>query len=495
MTSSKLVRLSAALALFTSPAWAGSSAAVSGKGTGIVDPVGAPSGWDITGAAGLSLSDGNSDTLAYSVQVLASYLSSTEEIYLGADYFYGESGNVETTNAFRVFGQYNRLLSDRLYVGLSAGYLTDDVANLDYRIDTAAVLGYYLIKNDRAKLSIEAGPGYTWEKQGGLKDDYFSIRFAEKFDYQISAGSKLWQSAVFQPEGQDFDNYLLTLEAGIDTLITSQWAFRTFVRHQIDSTPALGREKDDTTLMVGLAYSLGGFPEPKAAGRRTLKAERESKPANAMGWTASAALGYSLASGNADTTSFTAMFDAVNRSQTDEILLSAAAGIGENGGVTTASNVRASAQYNRLLGNNWFLGLGSGFVHDDVADLSYRLTPALTLGYYLIKNDTMTLSLEAGPGYTFERVGGINDDYAAAQATERFTWNLNSRCTLNQSFGYNAPLDDLGDYTLTGTAFVDTDITESLAFRVAATYIYDSSPAAGLGHHDTTLTSGIAVRF
>jgi putative salt-induced outer membrane protein len=465
---------------------------------GASDPVAAPeakNAWEVTGAAGLTLADGNAESLNYSLQMLASRITETDEIYLSADYFYADDKGIEATNALRLNGQYNRLVNERFYYGVLGSYLNDNVAELDYRFDTNALLGYYVVKNDRATLAFEAGPGYTWENQGGIKDDYASLRLAEKFEYHFSNRSKLWQSLVFSPEAGDFDNYLLTAEAGIDTLITKQWSLRTFLRHRIDGTPAAGAEKGDTSLMMGLAYSLSGFPEPAAPGRRTLKADRAPSPIAVMGWSSSAAIGYSLASGNADSSTLTAMFDSAYRSSSDEFFFSSASNYSTNNGDTSIETIRANAQYNRLFSNRYFAGFGSGFQRDELADLAYRFTPAAVAGMYLVKTEVSTLSLEAGPGFTFEKTGDTSDEFLSLQAAERFSYALSPRCTFNQTLIYNAEASDTSNFVITANAFLDTDITDNLALRVAASYVYDNTPATDRENHDTTLTSGIAIKF
>ncbi|MGE9269686.1 MAG: DUF481 domain-containing protein, partial [Verrucomicrobiales bacterium] len=86
--------------------------------------------WEFTGAAGLSVSDGNSDSVAYSLQFLASYLDDTQEAYFGADYFFAEDSGVESTNNFKIFGQYNYDLGERWYVGGQGSYFRDPVSDL-----------------------------------------------------------------------------------------------------------------------------------------------------------------------------------------------------------------------------------------------------------------------------------------------------------------------------------------------------------------------------
>lgn len=452
--------------------------------------------WEWSAAAGLGLADGNAEALNYSIQLLGTYAEGSNEAFLGADYFYADSNGLETANAFRAYGQYNRLLSDRLYLGVFGQYLTDDVANLDSRTDLNLLVGYYLIKNDLTSLALEAGPGYSWSDQGGTTDDYATLRFAERFEHRFNSRAKIWQSLSYVPEISDFGNYLLTAELGIDTQITRQWAFRTFVRHQIDSTPAPGFEKGDTSLLFGLAYSLAGFPEAAPAGRRTLKADRTPKSLPSQGWSSTAALGLSLAKGNSDNLTANAVIETAYREERNELFANLAFNFAEDNGATSIDNIRAAIQYNRLLNDRLYAGFGSGYLRDQIADVSYRFTPAAVLGYYVLKNDKVNLSFEAGPGYTFEKTGGVEDDFLAVQAAERFAWALGDRFVLNQSVVYNGAADDLGeDFTVTASASLDTDITASLAWRLALGYTYDNQPAIGREHHDTTLSTGVAFKF
>lgn len=451
--------------------------------------------WEITGAAGLSYSDGNSDSLAYNLQFLATRVTDENELFLSADYFFSESNGLETTDSLRLSSQYNHVVQERLYFGATADFLTDDVADIDYRLDVSPLLGWYALKDETHSLAFELGPGYTWENQGGIDDSYLNLRFSERYERKLGDYSKLWQSLTFTPEASDFTNHLITAELGVDTRITDHWSLRSFLRYQRDNSPAAGRDEDDLSLMLGVGYSLAGFPEPKKSGRRTLKPDREIPSATPMGWTRTAALGYAMTSGNADHRSLTASIDAAYRAETHEFFFNSAYSYGEDKGVTSLHQLQANARLNRLFGPRRFIGGGIGLLHDELADLSYRLTPSATAGYYLVKNDRLSLSLEAGPGYTFEKTGGLRSDYLSLVAAERFSWVLAPRFTLKQSVVWEAEAADVRNHTVAATASLDTDITPRVAFRVGLTYLYDNTPAAARAHHDTTLSSGIAVKF
>jgi putative salt-induced outer membrane protein len=167
----------------------------------------------------------------------------------------------------------------------------------------------------------------------------------------------------------------------------------------------------------------------------------------------------------------------------------------EADGARSADVFLANVQYNRLLGERAFVSFGAGVLRDEIADVSYRFTPKVNLGYYLIKEDTMTLSFEVGPGYTFEEVGDVTDSYFTIVAAEKFVWKIGERMTFKQSVAANVSTSDSENYILLADALLDTDITENLAWRVAVNWTYDNAPAAARDKDDVTLSTGMAVKF
>ena len=453
------------------------------------------SGWEVTGAAGLNLAQGNADTLGYFLQGLATYESDTWEGLIGADYFYAENEGVETTDTLRIFGQGQRLLTDRFYIGGAGSYFRDELSDLDYRFDVSTLFGYHVVKTDRTTLSFEAGPGYTWLEEGGDRDEHLHVRFGQRFEHQLTSRSKIWQSALFVPAVDDFGDYQLIGEAGIDVLLSPNWTLRSGLRYVYDSTPATGRQSGDLVLTAGLAYSLGGFPEEAPAGRATLKPDAETPADPAKGWTTTAAVGVSLAKGNADSLAATFAYDTAYRTVTDEWFLTGSYLYGENDGATASDALRVGTRYNRLFSDRFYGGAGVDFLRDAIAEVDYRFTTSLVGGYYLFKNDRASLALEVGPGYVFEDVNGVSDNYFSLRAAERFELVLNPRMSFKQASVVDFDVNDFDNFIVTSTAYLDTDITDNLSWRISATHVFDNEPAAGLEESDLTLTTGVAVKF
>ena len=211
--------------------------------------------WESSAALGFTLTRGNSSTLLFTGNLLTSRKQGNNEISLGADATYGANSGVTTAQAFRGFGQYNRLFSDRAYGLLRAEGLYDKIAAVQPRVTISAGLGYYFVKNDRTKLSGEVGPSLVYERQAsGVSKTYMALRVAERLDHKISDKTKLWQSAEFLPQVDNFNNYILNFEAGLETELYKNLALRTYVQDSYHKIPAPGRQRNDLKFVTAIAY-------------------------------------------------------------------------------------------------------------------------------------------------------------------------------------------------------------------------------------------------
>jgi len=244
----------------------GSAAVVCAQGD---KPV-APPVWSTSLAAGLNLTRGNSETLAANGSVRSEAKTGKNGVILGAEVNYGEAeqtqadGTTETEKTVdneRAYAQYRRLLTDRAFASLNGEALMDDVAGINYRITVGPGAGYYFLKDDVNTLMAEAGPVYILEEdedQAGntTKDDRWALRAAERYDLKLSATAKFWEMAEYLPTFDDFDNYLVNAEAGVEAAMTTRVGLRLVGQYKYNSRPAEGREKGDSALIAAVTVKL-----------------------------------------------------------------------------------------------------------------------------------------------------------------------------------------------------------------------------------------------
>jgi putative salt-induced outer membrane protein YdiY len=212
------------------------------------------------GAAALTLTRGNSETLLATLSLDSKRKWARDEASPGISGGYGESKvndvNTKNTEFVQAYGQYNHLFTDRFYGGVRLDGQYDGIAGINYRFKVSPMVGYYLIKNDKMTLAAEAGPSLIYEKLAGQSaHGYWAARFAERFEYKLTATTKVWESLEYLPKVDDWSkNYLLNFEAGIDTSISKQWSLRVVFQDQYASEPANGRKQNDMRLLAGTAF-------------------------------------------------------------------------------------------------------------------------------------------------------------------------------------------------------------------------------------------------
>jgi putative salt-induced outer membrane protein YdiY len=256
-------------------AMAVSASAAEKKATKTEEAEAAKAGFATTLNAGLTMTDGNSETMAANVALKTEgEREGLGSVIAGAEFNYGESTvsgtavdpatgesvateSKETTveNA-KIFANVKKTLSPKTFAYLDGSVLYDDVALIDYRATLGPGLGVYLLKNDKRTLTLEAGPSYVWEQVDGANNDYLALRFAQRYACQATKTAKLVQSLEYLPEAEDFDNYLLVGEIGVEAAINDHLSLRVVLQNKYDSTPAPGAERNDLSLIAGLGFTL-----------------------------------------------------------------------------------------------------------------------------------------------------------------------------------------------------------------------------------------------
>jgi putative salt-induced outer membrane protein YdiY len=210
--------------------------------------------WERSISVGATVTRGNSKTLLFNANILALRKWNQNEVSLGADGSYGESDDVKNMDQLHGFGQFNRLFTDRFFAYARVDGIHDGVADVDYRITVGPGVGYYFIKNQKTRLSAEAGPSMVLEKQGGKEKQYMAARIAGRFEHKLNDRARVWQSVEFLPEVDQFDNYIINAEAGIEADFTKKLSLRTLIQDTYHNQPADGRKANDIKLISGISY-------------------------------------------------------------------------------------------------------------------------------------------------------------------------------------------------------------------------------------------------
>jgi putative salt-induced outer membrane protein YdiY len=216
--------------------------------------------WEGSATAAVTLTSGNSESFLATVTAQIRRKWEHDTLSFGAAGGYGESTvndvNTKNTEFIQGYAQFDHLFTERFYAGLRFDGQYDGIAGVDYRFKITPLAGYYLIKNKKMSLSVEAGPSGVFEHlQGRDPDQYIAIRFCEAFEYQLTDTTKIFQSVSYTPQVDAWiDNYLVNFEAGIDTAITKQLSLRVVFQDLYASDPAPGKKDNDIRLLAGIGF-------------------------------------------------------------------------------------------------------------------------------------------------------------------------------------------------------------------------------------------------
>lgn len=208
-------------------------------------------------ALGVTVNDGNSDNSMYNASLTLDYKPDDNTVTrFAADWAYGETEDDKTTDNGKASADYKHLFSERTYASVNASAAYDDIADLDYRWVLSPGYGVYLIKKDNVYLNTEAGPAVIGQKKGGVKEENFALRVAERYERVQENGSKYWQSLEYLPFIDDFGTYVLNAEIGVEAPLSQKVNLRLVVKDTYDSNPAPGRDENDLTIIGALAFTL-----------------------------------------------------------------------------------------------------------------------------------------------------------------------------------------------------------------------------------------------
>ena len=81
-----------------------------------------------------------------------------------------------------------------------------------------------------------------------------TLRFAERFEQKITAVARIYESVEFLPQVDDFSNYIINSEAGVETAMSKKFSLLTYLQDWYHSDPAPGRLKNDVKLVSAVKY-------------------------------------------------------------------------------------------------------------------------------------------------------------------------------------------------------------------------------------------------
>lgn len=204
---------------------------------------------------GMNMTQGNSDSLRYSLGLDAVRTSDIQTARVRGRSAYGESeGQKDAENAAAMV-RYDRNLTRRIYALGDVDWLTDTIADVDYRVLGILSPGIHLIRGENTVCKLELGAGYLTEKKGNARESFVAGRAAGILERLFNAHVLGWCSIEYLPKLADRDVFFINAEAGIVSMLTRDLHLHCTVEDRYDNAPADDKTSNDLIFTTSVSLN------------------------------------------------------------------------------------------------------------------------------------------------------------------------------------------------------------------------------------------------
>lgn len=215
----------------------------------------APDEWKRSILFGMNMTQGNSDSLRYALGLDAVRTADMQTMRVRGRSAYGESeGQKDAENASAMV-RYDRTLTHRIYALGDVDWLTDTIADVDYRVLGILSPGIHLARGERSVCKLEIGAGYLTEKKGVAKESFVAGRAAGILERLFNDHVLGWCSIEYLPKLADRDVFFINAEAGIVSMLTRDLHLHCTVEDRYDNAPAEDKTSNDLIFTTSVSLN------------------------------------------------------------------------------------------------------------------------------------------------------------------------------------------------------------------------------------------------
>jgi len=249
-------------------------------------------------------------------------------------------------------------------------------------------------------------------------------------------------------------------------------------------------------------------PEPLCLHRDLLIGVTPSGGKTGIGdWSGDFSLGLSIQSGNNSQTTLSTSAELARRTPNTTALLNFLGNYSQVNNVQSADNKRVNLSYDVRFNQDWFVRpVQLEYYQDSLANISYRLTGGMSVGYYIFDRTGLEWTATAGPAFQYTRFENVEpgeSDTATTPAAvlgSNFKADITSRLTFKQSWQSIFTKEQAGQYTHHAVTTLEFEVKRHLNLDVSFVWDYLQNPQAQADavvpqKSDYYLTVGFGVRF
>jgi putative salt-induced outer membrane protein len=214
---------------------------------------------DLTGnfGVGFALTGGNTDTKSFNLSFEATHDPKTKNVVKTNGFYLRSSSNSQSiSDLLRLNFRDDYLLTKRVSVYGSLGYLRDPFKSISYLLNPQGGIGVKVYSSERAAFALSGGAGGVWEKNIGLDlRSSGTLNAGQSFSYKISDTAKLTQNLTGMWKTKEFGDALYHFDVALVTSIVKKIDVKIEFMDDYRNQPPFARiKKNDTALITSLLY-------------------------------------------------------------------------------------------------------------------------------------------------------------------------------------------------------------------------------------------------
>ncbi len=216
-----------------------------------------PPGWVGSAAAGVALTQGNSDTSTVNAAYELKRDTGGNMVFKSNGLLvWGKSQDTLTSDRLSLDGRVERKLSTRTSLYGATQYLRDSFKAIDYLVSPTVGVTRQLVKNERTELGVDAGVGVVWEQNPGLElQTDGAVTAGQQFTRKLTATTELKEKVAALWKMDDFGDALYVFGIGVAASITAGTQLKVEFLDTYKAQPPLPTvKKNDIAVLVSFVY-------------------------------------------------------------------------------------------------------------------------------------------------------------------------------------------------------------------------------------------------
>lgn len=212
--------------------------------------------WTTSLGAGLALTSGNSDSKNINVTFTTLWDPKAKDLFKGELlYLRGDSEGETTVDKLTGLGRYEHTISERTFAYGEVSFLRDPFKEIDSLIAPMVGAGYYFIKTDAQKLSVDGGVGGIFEQSSEGSSSDFALKAGQAWERALSATSKVTERVSGRWNASDFNDAFYHFDAGVTAAIAARADLKVSYNYDYDNQPpSPDVKKGDSAFVAAVVF-------------------------------------------------------------------------------------------------------------------------------------------------------------------------------------------------------------------------------------------------